>query len=85
MKRLKKHWKVVAYLLGFIVLSLNASDAVIVAYGLPGLAWLVVWIFRHHEPRRPGDKKRDDNWPLDGYSRHYSVDSNHPRHPYSQS
>ena len=85
MNRLKKHWKVVAYLVGLVLVGAVLPVRVGAWYVVGGFVWLVIWIFRHHEPRRPGDKKRDDNWPLDGYCRHYSVDSNHPRYPYSQS
>ena len=59
MNRLKQYWKVVAYLVGFVVLSLSASETVVAIYGLPGLAWLVVYLVRQGDGGRV--QSFDDN------------------------
>ncbi|PRZ45599.1 hypothetical protein [Tritonibacter scottomollicae] len=55
MKRLMtKNWKVIAYIVGFVVLNFSPFEGLFIAYGLVGTAWLVIWLLRNNDGSRSG-------------------------------
>jgi len=49
MRRLKKNWKVLAYLAGFAAATAVLPANVAAWYVVAGFAWLVVWLVRNDD------------------------------------
>ncbi len=55
MKHLKKRWKVIAYMTGFVLLTFSPFEKAFMAYGLAGFGWLVAHIVRNRDPNYRAD------------------------------
>lgn len=56
MRRLKKNWKVLAYLAGFVAATAVLPASVAAWYVVAGFAWLVVWLVRNNDGSAKGDE-----------------------------
>ncbi|WP_065322850.1 hypothetical protein [Tritonibacter mobilis] len=50
-----KNWKVIAYIIGYVVLIVAELDTLNTVYVGVGMAWLVLWLLRNNDTSRDGD------------------------------
>ncbi|WP_065331587.1 hypothetical protein [Tritonibacter mobilis] len=49
-----KNWKVIAYIVGYVVLIVAELDTLNTVYVGAGMAWLVLWLLRNNDTSRDG-------------------------------
>lgn len=56
-----KNWKVIAYIIGYVVLIVVELDTLNTVYVGAGMAWLVLWLLRNNDGSRTVEHDLSDS------------------------
>ncbi|NKX28701.1 hypothetical protein HGE68_02245 [Rhodobacteraceae bacterium R_SAG6] len=56
-----KNWKVIAYIIGYVVLIVAELDTLNTVYVGVGMAWLVLWLLRNNDGSRTVEHDLSDS------------------------